>query len=120
MPDERRRFHVIGAATQGANRPTEVSGEGPQATSRQIGQQTPGNIPRADHVEWKYARGQRAEERLLESSEVNNRWRGLLRETGGLVRQLLPGALGIDSVPYHVVRDPRDPCNGCRNVLAVG
>jgi hypothetical protein len=85
LPDERRRFDVLGAAPQRANRATKVSGEGAQAAPRQIGQKTPGNVTRADHVERKGAGGQRAKERLLESSEMDHRRRGLLRETRGLV-----------------------------------
>ena len=119
LPDERRRFDVIGAAAQRANRATEVSSEGAQAAARQIGQKAPGNIPRADHVERKHAGGQRAKERLLESSEVDDRRRGLLRETRGLVGQLAPGGLSVDSGPHHVLGDAGDPRNGWRNLLAV-
>ena len=64
---------------------------GTQAAARQIGQKAPGDIPRADHVERKHAGRQRAKERLLESSEVDDRRRGLLRETRGLIGQLAPG-----------------------------
>ena len=119
LPDERRRFDVIGAATQRTNRATEVSSKGTQAAARQIGQKAPGNVPRADHVERKHAGGQRAKERLLESSEVNDRRRGLVRETGGLVGQLAPCAASVDSVSHHALGDPRDPRNGWRNLLAV-
>ena len=38
LPDERRRFDVIGAPAQRANRATEVSSESAQAAARQIGQ----------------------------------------------------------------------------------
>ena len=119
VPDERCRFDVIGAATQRANRATEVSSEGAQAAARQIGQKAPGDIPRADHVERKHAGGQRAKERLLESSEVDDRRRGLLRETRGLVGQLAPGAASVDSGPHHVLGDPSDPRNSWRNLLAI-
>ena len=119
LPDERRRFDVVGAAAQRANRATEVSGEGAQAAAGQIGQKAPGDIPRADHVERKHSGGQRAKERLLESSEVDDRRRGLLRETRGLVGQLAPGELSVDSGPHHVLGDPRDPRNGWRNLLAI-
>ena len=110
---------MIGAATQRANRATEVSSEGAQAAARQIGQKAPGDIPRADHVERKHAGGQRAKERLLESSEVDDRRRGLLRETRGLVGQLAPGEASVDSGPHHVLGDSRDPRNGWRNLLAI-
>ena len=119
LPDERRRFDVVGAAAQRANRATEVSSEGAQAAPRQIGQKAPGDIPRADHVERKHAGGQRAKERLLESSEVDDRRRGLLRETRGLVGQLAPGAASVDSGLQHVVGDPSDPRNSWRNLLAI-
>jgi hypothetical protein len=98
---------------------TEVSSERAQAAARQIGQQTPGNIPRADHVEWKDAGGQRAKERLLESSEVDDRRRGLLRETRGLIGQRAPGELPVDCSPHHVLGDASNPRNGWRNLLAI-
>jgi hypothetical protein len=90
LPDERCRFNVIGAPTERTNRATEVASEGTQAAPRQIGQKAPGDIPRADHVERKLAGGQRAKERQLESREVDDRRRGLLRETRGMVSQLAP------------------------------
>jgi hypothetical protein len=119
VPDERRRIDVSGAAAQLANRATEVSSEGAQAAARQIGQQAPGNIPRADDVERQHASGHRPKERLLERCEMDDRRRGLLRETRGLVRQRAPGELSVDSGRHHVLGDPRDPGNGWRNVLAV-
>ena len=119
LPDERRRFDVIGASTERTNRATEVSSEGAQAAPRQIGEKPPGDIPRAEHVERKHAGGQRAKERLLESSEVDDRRRGLLRETRGLVGQLAPGAASVDSGPHHVLGDPGDPRNSWRNLLAI-
>ena len=119
LPDERRRFDVIGASTERTNRATEVSSEGAQAAPRQIGQKAPGDVPRADHVERKHAGGQRAKERLLESSEVDDRRRGLLRETRGLVGQLAPGAASVDSGPQHVLGEPSDPRNSWRNLLAI-
>ncbi len=119
MPDERRRFDVIGAAAQRADGATEISGEGAQAAARQIREEAPGNIPRAEHVERKHSGDQRAKERLLESSEVDDRRRGLLREIGRLVGQLAPGEVSLDSVAQHVLGNPRDPGNGWRNLLAV-
>src|SRR6185436_925243 len=101
VPDERRRVDVIAASTECTNRATEVSREGAQAAPRQTGQKAPGDIPRADHVERTHAGGQRAKERLLESSEVDDRRRGLLREARGLVGQLAPGAASVDSGPHH-------------------
>jgi hypothetical protein len=111
---------VVGAAAQRADRATEVSGERTQAAAGQIGQKAPGDIPRADYVERENAGGQRVKERLLESSEVDDRRRGLLRETRGLIGQLAPGMASVDSGPHHVLGDPRDPCNGWRNVLTGG
>ena len=119
VPDERRRFDVVGAAAQRANRATEVSSERAQAAARQIGQKTPGNVTRADHVERKAAGAQRAKERLLESSEMDDRRRGLLRETRGLVGQRAPGELSVDSGPHHVLGDASNPRNGWRNPLAI-
>jgi hypothetical protein len=119
MPNERRRFDVIGASTERNNRATEVSSDGAQAAPRQIGQKAPGDIPRAEHVERKHASGQFAKEGLLESSEVDDRRRGLLRETRGLVGQLAPGATSVDSGPHHGLGDPSDPRNNWRNLLTI-
>jgi len=119
VPDERCRVDVIGASTERADRATEVSGERAQAAAGQIGQKTPGDIPRADDVERKHAGGQRAKERLLESSEVDDRRRGLLRESRGVVGQLAPGAASVDSGPHHVREDPSDPRNSWRNLFAI-
>jgi len=119
LPDERRRFDVVGAAPQRANRATEVSSERAQAAARQIGQEAPGNVTRTDHVEREEAGGQRAQERLLESSEMDDRRRGLLRETCGLVAERAPGELPVDRGPHHVLGDARDPRNGRRNLLAL-
>src|SRR5262245_55779627 len=74
-PDECRGFYVIGTATQSADPATEVPGEGTHAAAGQIGQQAPGDAMRAEDVERKRPAGQRAEKRLLESSEVNDRGR---------------------------------------------
>jgi hypothetical protein len=41
------------------------------AAAGQIGQKAPGDTPPADHVEWKHSGGQRAKERLLESTEMD-------------------------------------------------
>ena len=119
LPDERRRFDVVGAAPQRANRATEVSSERSQAAARQIGQEAPRNVTRTDDVEREEAGAQRAKERLLESSEMDDRRRGLLRETRGLVAERAPGELPVDSGPHHVLGDARDPRNGRRNLLAL-
>ena len=119
LPDERRRFDVVGAAAQCANGATEVSSERAQAAAGQIGQKAPGDIPRADHVERKHAASQCAKERLLESSEVDDRRRRLVRETGGSVAQLAPGEVSVDRAPQHVLGNPSDPRNGWRNLLAI-
>jgi hypothetical protein len=118
LPDERCRFDVIGAPTERTNRATEVSSERAQAAPRQIGQKAPGDIPRTDQVERKQAGGQRAKERLLESSEVNDGRRGL-RETRGLVGHLAPDAAPVDRGPHHVFGDPGNPRNSRRNPLAI-
>ena len=44
---------------------------------------------------------------------------GCCERLGGLVGQLAPGEVSVDSVPQHVLGDPRDPGNGWRNLLAV-
>ena len=50
---------------------------------------------------------------------MDDRRRGLLRQTGGLVGQLAPDTLSVDSGQHHVLGDPRDPRNGWRNLLAI-
>jgi hypothetical protein len=50
---------------------------------------------------------------------VDDRRRGLLRETCGLVGQLAPGAASVDSAPNHLLGDPSYPRNRCRNLLAI-
>src|SRR6185295_18751347 len=79
----------------------------------------PGDIPCADHVKRKHADGQRAKERLLELSEVDDRRRRLLRETRGLIGQLAPGMASVDSGPHHVLGDAGDPRNSWRNLLTI-
>src|SRR5207237_6609266 len=97
----------------------EVSSERAQAAARQVGQKTPGNVTRADHVERKEAGAQRAKERLLESSEMDHRRRGLLREARGLAGQRAPGELSVDSGAHHVLGDASNPRNGWRNLVAI-
>src|SRR5262245_6039746 len=80
LPDEGRRLDVIGTAAQRANRATEVPRERAQTAARQIGQKTPGNVTRADHVQREEVGAQHPKERLLELSEMDDRRRGLLRE----------------------------------------
>jgi hypothetical protein len=110
---------VVGAAAQSSNRATEVSSERAQAAARQIRQKAPGDIPCADHVKRTRAGGQGAKERLLELREMDHRWRGLLRETRGLVGQRAPGDLRVDRSPQHGVGDTSNPRNGRRNLLAI-
>src|SRR6185436_18279869 len=74
---------------------------------------------RAEDVEGKRPTGQRAEKRLLESREVNDRWRRLTGECGGFVEQLPPGHVCIDAVLRHPFRDARKAHHGGWNVLAV-
>jgi hypothetical protein len=50
---------------------------------------------------------------------MNDRWRGLLRETRGLLGKLAPGAASVDSGPHHGLGDPSDPRNSWRNLLAI-
>jgi len=40
--------------------------------------------------------------------------------TSGLVGQLAPDTLSVDSGQHHVLGDPGDPRNGWRNLLAIG
>ncbi len=119
-PDECRGLHVTGAAAQGVNRAAEVPREGTQAAAGQVGQQALRNVVRADDIDWRHAAGQRAEERQLESREVDDRRRGLLRETRRLVRQPAPGDAGIDTILHHALGDARDPRHGWWDALAVG
>ena len=56
---------------------------------------------RADDVEGRRAAGQRAEEWLLEPSEVNDRWRRLPRQLRGFVGQLAPRNMRFDAVLRH-------------------
>jgi hypothetical protein len=55
----------------------------------------------AHDVERGLAAGQDPEERLLESSEVDDRRRRLCCEPRRVVKQLAPGELWIDAVPHH-------------------
>jgi len=119
LPHERRRVDVVGAAPQRANSATEVSSDRAQAAARQIGQEAPRNVTRADDVEREEVAAQRAKERLLESSEMDDRRRGLLREARGLVAQRAPREVSVDSGPHHVLRDACDPRDGRRNLLAI-
>ena len=50
---------------------------------------------------------------------MDDRRRGLLRETRGLVGQFAPGMASVDSRPHGVLGDPRDPRNDWRNLLAI-
>src|SRR5262249_43564184 len=74
---------------------------------------------RADHVERKDAGAQCAKERLLESSEMDHRRRGRLRETRGVVGQRAPGELSVDSGAHHVLGDARNPRDRWWNLLAI-
>src|SRR5262245_33435432 len=74
---------------------------------------------RAEDVEGKRPAGQRAEKRLLESSEVNDGGRWLTGERRGFVGQLPPGHVCIDAVLRHPFRDARKAYHGGWNVLAV-
>jgi hypothetical protein len=66
-----------------------------------------------------HALSQRAKKRLLELSEVDDRRRGLLRETRSLIGQLAPGMASVDSGPHHVLGDAGDPRNSWRYLLAI-
>jgi hypothetical protein len=85
LPGECRRFDVIGAAAQPANRATEIPSQRAQAAAWQVGQKTPGDLACAAYVKPKFTGGQRTQERLLELSEVDDRRRGLLLEAGRLM-----------------------------------
>ena len=54
-----------------------------------------------------------------ELSEVDDRRRGLLRKTRGLIGQLAPGMASVDSGPHHVLGDAGDPRDSWRNLLAI-
>ena len=58
-------------------------------------------------------------ERLLELSEMDDRRRGLLRETRGLVGQWVSGELSVDSGSHHVLGDASNPRDGWRNLLTI-
>src|SRR5262245_15165225 len=74
---------------------------------------------RAHDVEGRRAAGQRTEEWLLESSEVNNRWRWLPGQRCGFVRELAPGVMGIDAVLRHPFGNASKTRHGGRNAHAV-
>jgi hypothetical protein len=71
----------------------------------------------AHDVERRFATGEGPEERLLESSEVDDCWRRLRRESRGIVCELAPGELWIDAVPHHRLRDACDPRDRWWNFL---
>ena len=119
LPDEHGRVDVVGTAAKRANGATKVPGKGAQAAARQVGQEAPRDIPRADDIERKHGAGESAEELLFELREVDDRRRWLLRETRGVRGQLVPGVACVDGGPHHGLRDPGDPRNGGRDVLAV-
>src|SRR5262245_25698541 len=73
---------------------------------------------RAEYVEGKRPAGQRAEKRLLESSEVNNGWRRMTGECGGFVGQFPPGRVRIDAALRHLFSNARQAHHRGRNVLA--
>ena len=74
---------------------------------------------RAHDVEGRRSAGQRTEEWLLESSEVNDRWRRLPGQRRGFVGELAPGNLRIDAVLGHPFGNASEARNGGRNALAV-
>ena len=74
---------------------------------------------RARDVEGRRAAGQRTEEWLLESSEVNDGWRRLPGQRRRFVGQLAPGNMRIDAVLCHPFGNASETRHGGRNALAV-
>src|SRR4029079_2671208 len=52
-------------------------------------------------------------------SEMDDRRRGLLGETSGLVRQLAPDIPSVDCGRHHVLGNPSDPRHRWRNPLPI-
>ena len=119
LPQERRGFHVVGAATEGANAAAQVPGQCTQAAARQFGEEPASDVVCADDVERRLAAGQVPEERLLKSSEVDHRWRRLGRKPRRVVNQLAPGELWIDAVAHHRVRETCYSRYGWWNLFAL-
>ena len=74
---------------------------------------------RADDIEGKPAAGQRTEEWLLESSEVNDRRCWLSGQRRGIAGELTPGDVRIDAFLRHPFGDASEPRHGRWNVLGV-
>ena len=119
LPKERRGLHVVGAATQGANPAAQVPGQCTQAAARQFGEEPASDVVCAHDVERRLAASQDPEERLLKSSEMDDRWCRLWREPRRIVSELAPDEAGIDAVPHHRLRDTCDSRNGWWNLLVL-
>ena len=117
LPQECRGLHVVGAATQRANPAAQVPGQCTQAAARQFGEEPASDVVCAHDVERRLAAGQDPEERLLESSEVDDRWRRLRREPRRIVSELAPDVGGIGAVPHHRLGDTGDSRYGWWNLL---
>jgi hypothetical protein len=118
LPDERRGFDVLAAATQGANPAAQVPRQRTQAAARQFGKKPTCDFVSAHDVERKLAAGQASEERLLESGEVDDRWCRLWRERRSIVSELAPDEVGVGAVPDHWLRDTCDSRDGWWDSLA--
>ena len=74
---------------------------------------------RADDVERRHAAGQRAEEWLLEVSEVDDRAGGLPGQRRGCARELAPGNVPFDGVQRRRLRNVSEARHRVRNAPAV-
>jgi hypothetical protein len=93
------------------------------ASARRLRRGSSGEEPASDvvcahDVERRLADSQDAEERLLKSSEMDDRWCRLWREPRSIVSELAPDSAGIDAVPHHRLGDTCDSSNGWWNLLA--
>jgi hypothetical protein len=117
LPKERRGLDVVGAAAQRRNAAAQVPSQSTQAAARQIGEEPASDVVCAHDVERRLAAGQDPEERLLESGEVDDRWRWLWREPRSIVGELAPDEVRIGAVPHHRLGDTCDSRNGWWNFL---
>jgi hypothetical protein len=106
LPQERRGLHVVGAATQAAHPAPQVPNQCPQAAARQVGKEPASNVVCADNVERSLAASQHPQERLLESSEVDDGGRRLWCKPRGIVSKFAPDFGG--TVPHHRLGETRD------------
>src|SRR5262249_62119548 len=80
-PDERGGVDVLGAATQWAGIASEIAGQRAEPATSEVRKEALGDVVRADEIEReRLIAGQGLEERPLESREVRDRRRRLLRQ----------------------------------------